>query len=85
MPVPWLVNGQLEKLRKKMDKHKHKILKWKNGVGERIEQKLADACKKMGYVAAIDCYSLMLCEYSVELTNNRKLVVKLGQQTCTYM
>jgi len=28
-------------------------------------------------------YSMMLGEYSVELTNNRKLVVKLGQQTCT--
>ncbi|KAJ8425801.1 hypothetical protein Cgig2_023734 [Carnegiea gigantea] len=34
--------GHLEKLRKKMDKHKTETLKWKNGVGERIEQKLED-------------------------------------------
>jgi len=46
MPVPWLVSGHLEKLSKKMDKHKTDILKWKNGMGERIEQKLADTYKK---------------------------------------
>ena len=39
--------------------------------------------KKMGCIAAVECYSLMLGEYSVELTNSRRLVVKLGQQTCT--
>ncbi|KAJ8419354.1 hypothetical protein Cgig2_016510 [Carnegiea gigantea] len=50
-----------------------------NGVGERIEQKLADTYKKMGYIAAVEYYSFMLYEYSVELTNNCKLVVKLGQ------
>ncbi|KAJ8429410.1 LOW QUALITY PROTEIN: hypothetical protein Cgig2_025597 [Carnegiea gigantea] len=60
------------KLGKKMDKHKQDILKWKNG---RIEQKLADTYKKMGYIAAMECYSLMLGEYSVELTNGRKLVL----------
>jgi len=37
----------------------------------------------MGCIAIVECYSVMLGEYSVELTNNRKLVVKLGQQTCT--
>jgi len=83
MPVPWLVSGHLEKLRKKIDKHKWGMIKWKNGVGERIEQKLADTYQKMGCIAAVECYSLMLGEYSVELTNSRKLMVKLGQQTCT--
>ena len=83
MPVPWLVSGHLEKLRKKINKHKQDILKWKNGVGKRIEQKLANTYKKMGCIAIVECYSLMLGEYSVELTNNRKLVMKLGQQTCT--
>ena len=32
----------------------------------------------MGCIVAIECYSLMLGEYSVELTNSRKLVMKLG-------
>ncbi|KAJ8425356.1 hypothetical protein Cgig2_021919 [Carnegiea gigantea] len=60
-------------LGKKMDHHKTEMLKWKNGVGERIEQKLADTYKKIGCIAAIECYSLMLGEYSVELTNSRRL------------
>jgi len=75
MPVSWLVNGHLKKLGKKVDKHKQDILKWRNGVGERIEQKLAATYKKMGCIAAVECYSLMLGEYSVELTNSRKLAV----------
>ena len=79
LPVPWLVSGHLEKLGKKMDKHKIEILKWKNGVRERIEQKLADIYKKMGCIATVEHYSLMLGKYNVELTNNRRLVVKLGQ------
>jgi len=83
MPVSWLLSGHLEKLGKKINKHKQEMMKWKNRVGERIEQKLADTYQKMGYIATMECYSLMLGEYSVELTNNRKLVVKLGQQSCT--
>ncbi|KAJ8435441.1 LOW QUALITY PROTEIN: hypothetical protein Cgig2_012562 [Carnegiea gigantea] len=70
-------------LGKKMDKHKQDMMKWKNGVGERIKQKLANTSQKMGCIAAVECYSLMLGKYSVELTNSHKLVVKLGQQTCT--
>ncbi|KAJ8432928.1 hypothetical protein Cgig2_023058 [Carnegiea gigantea] len=76
-------NNTNESLGKKMDKHKQDMLKWKNGVGEKIEQKLADTYQKMGYTVAAECYNLMLGEYSVELTNRRKLVVKLGQQTYT--
>ena len=53
MPVPWLVSRHLKKLGKKMDKHKQDTIKWKNGVGERIKQ-------KMGCIAAVECYSLML-------------------------
>ena len=79
MPVPLLVSGHLDKLGKKMDKHKQETMKWKNGVGERIEQKLADTYQKMGCIAVVECYSLMLGEYNVKLTNSRKLVVKLGQ------
>jgi len=37
----------------------------------------------MGCVTAIELYSMMLGEYSVMLTNSRKLVVKLGSHTCT--
>ena len=58
-------------------------MKWKNRVRERIEQKLADTYQNMGCIATVECYSLILGEYSVELTNSRKLVVKLGQQSCT--
>ena len=47
-------------------------MKWKNGVEERIEQKLADTYQKMGCIAVVECYSLMSGEYSVELTNSRK-------------
>ncbi|KAJ8420184.1 LOW QUALITY PROTEIN: hypothetical protein Cgig2_013364 [Carnegiea gigantea] len=68
-----------EKLWKKMDKHKQDILKWKNGVWERMEQKLFNTYKKMGCIAAIKCYSLMLGEYSVELTNKCKLVYEYVQ------
>ena len=76
MPVSWPISGQLDKLKKKMDQHKMEMLKWKNGVEDRIEQKLADTYKKMGCIAAVECYNLML-------TNSRRLVVKLGQQTYT--
>jgi len=51
----------------------------------RIEQKLADTYQKISCITVVECYSAMLGEYSVELTNSRKLVVKLGQQTCTCM
>jgi len=83
MPVPWLVRVHLEKLEKKLGKHKKEIEKWANEVGERIEQRIADAYKQMGCVAVVECYSMLLGEYSVVLTNSRKLVVKLGSQMCT--
>ena len=34
----------------------------------------------MGCVAAVECYSVLLGDYSTELTNNLKLVVKLGNK-----
>jgi len=38
----------------------------------------------MGCIITIECYSLVLGECNVKLTNSRKLVVKLSQQTCTW-
>ena len=58
MLVPWCLNDHLEKLEKKMDKYKQDILKWKNRVGERIEQKLSNTYNKMGSIATVECYSL---------------------------
>ncbi|KAJ8448843.1 LOW QUALITY PROTEIN: hypothetical protein Cgig2_011464 [Carnegiea gigantea] len=72
MLVSWLMNGHLEKLRKKIDKHKQDILKCKNGVGEIIEQKLAGTYKTMGCIVVMECYSLMLSEYSTRHGNNGK-------------
>ncbi|KAJ8422762.1 hypothetical protein Cgig2_024401 [Carnegiea gigantea] len=40
---------------------------------ERIKQKLEDIYQKMGCITVVECYSVMLGEYSVKLTNNRKL------------
>jgi len=87
MLVSWLVNCHLEKSRKKMDKDKdgQDIEKRKNGVDERIEQKLTDTYNKMDCVATVDGYNILLGEYSIQLTksNNCKLVMKLGQNTYT--
>jgi len=83
MPVTWLVSGHPKKLGKKFAMRKGEIEKWPNGVGERIEQRIADAYKQMGCGATMECYSMLLGEYSVLLTNSRKLVVQLGSQMCT--
>jgi len=37
----------------------------------------------MGCVDAVECYGMLLGEYSVVLTNSRKLVMILGSQTCS--
>ena len=37
----------------------------------------------MSCMADVECYSLMFGEYSMELTNSRKLIMMLRQQTCT--
>ncbi|KAJ8422133.1 hypothetical protein Cgig2_008647 [Carnegiea gigantea] len=66
-------NDVNDNLGKKMDQYKTEMLKWKNGVGERIEQKSADTYKTMGCIAAVECYSFMLGEYSMELTNSRPI------------
>ncbi|KAJ8450566.1 hypothetical protein Cgig2_020203 [Carnegiea gigantea] len=51
--------GHLEKLGKKMDKYKTDILKWKNEVGERTEQKLADTYKKKWVMRGLLCCHAM--------------------------
>jgi len=72
MPIPRLVNGHLEK----------KINKWTNGVDQRIKKKLADTYNKAGCIIVVKWSDIMLEEYSIELISSRKLVVKLGQNTC---
>ncbi|KAJ8422072.1 hypothetical protein Cgig2_000322 [Carnegiea gigantea] len=49
------------------DEENNKNDSLKNALGERIEQKLSKTSKKIGCIATIEYYSLMLREYNVEL------------------
>ncbi|KAJ8443355.1 hypothetical protein Cgig2_015836 [Carnegiea gigantea] len=71
--------GHLEKLGKKMDKDKQDMMKWKNGVGERIEQKLADTYSKMGCIAAVECYSLIQLVHPMETHDMGIVDAKTGR------
>ncbi|KAJ8428661.1 hypothetical protein Cgig2_006282 [Carnegiea gigantea] len=59
----------------------HSVQEGRKGLGLK-RGKLADTYNKIGCIVVVECYNLMLGEYSVELTNSRKLLVTLGQQTC---
>jgi len=81
MSIPCVISGHLQKLGKKMDTRKVVVENWKNGVGERIEKKLQRTLEKIESVVQVQMYSHALGEYSVRLTNNRCLVVKLSMGT----
>ncbi|KAJ8430474.1 hypothetical protein Cgig2_003056 [Carnegiea gigantea] len=49
--------------------------------GERIEKKLTNTYEKVGCTVAVECYSLMLGEYSEELTNSCKLMLVYPMET----
>ncbi|KAJ8422402.1 hypothetical protein Cgig2_029226 [Carnegiea gigantea] len=66
-----------------MDNRTVGVAKWKNGVGERIEKKLKKTCEKMGSVVKVQRFNCGIGEYRVRLTNNRCLVVRLRDGTCT--
>ncbi|KAJ8437694.1 hypothetical protein Cgig2_030716 [Carnegiea gigantea] len=65
------------KLGCKMDNHKFGVDKWKNGVGERIDKKLKKTYENMGSVVKVQQFNHGTGEYSVRLTNDRCLVVRL--------
>ncbi|KAJ8428044.1 hypothetical protein Cgig2_007621 [Carnegiea gigantea] len=73
------VAGHLEKLGKKMDKHKQDMMKWKNGMEERIEQKLADMYQKMGCITDVECYSLIKLVHPMETHNMGIVDAKTGR------
>lgn len=77
MSIPCLISGHLQKLGKKVDMRKAAVEKWKNVVGERKEKKLQRTIQKIGSIIQMELYSCALGEYSVRLTNNQCLVVKL--------
>ena len=83
MSIPSLMSGHLQKLGCKMDNRKVGVAKWKNGVGERMEKKLKKTCEKMGSVVEVQRFNRGIVEYSVRLTNDRCLVVRLRDGTCS--
>ncbi|KAJ8438971.1 hypothetical protein Cgig2_018882 [Carnegiea gigantea] len=66
-----------------MDNYKFVVDKWKNGVGERIEKKLKKTYEDMGSVIKVQRFNRGIGEYSVWLINNRCLVVRLRDGTCS--
>ena len=81
--IPSLISGHLQKLGCKMDNQNFAVDTWKNGVGERIEKKLKKTYDKIGSVVEVQHYNRGIGEYSVRLTNDRCLVVKLRDGTCS--
>ncbi|KAJ8421945.1 hypothetical protein Cgig2_006416 [Carnegiea gigantea] len=66
-----------------MDNRKFGVDKWKNGVGVRIEKKLKKTYENMGSVAEVQRFNRGIGEYSVRLTDDRCLVVRLRDGTCS--
>ncbi|KAJ8432189.1 hypothetical protein Cgig2_013731 [Carnegiea gigantea] len=66
-----------------MDNCKFGVDKWKNGAGERIEKKLKKIYEKMGSVVEVQRFNHGIGEYSVRLTNDHCLVVRLRDETCS--
>ncbi|KAJ8433208.1 hypothetical protein Cgig2_023160 [Carnegiea gigantea] len=66
-----------------MDNRKFGVEKWKNGVGERIEKKLKKTYENMGSVMEVQRFNRGIGEYSVRLSNDRCLVVRLSEGTCS--
>jgi len=66
-----------------MDKRKKKLQKWKNGVGERIKEKLKISHDNATCVIEMVEYVSGMGEFGIQLTNRRRLVINLSNQTCT--
>jgi len=83
MSILWLVIGHLQKLGKKWDKRKTELQKWENSVGNRIENKLKRELEDAESVIDVQLYNRVSGEYSVQLSNSRRLVVNLVNSTCS--
>ena len=49
-----------------------------------MEKTLKKTYGKIGFVIEVQLYNRGIREYSVRLTNNRYVVVKLSEGTCSY-
>ena len=83
MTIASLISGYLQKLGRKMDKRKYGVDKWKTGVGERVEKTLKKIYGKIGSIIEVQRYNCGIGKYNVRLTNNRYVVVKLSEGTCS--
>ena len=82
--MPWLVLGHLQKVEMKWDKRNAELQKWANGVGNRIEKKLKKELLYAESVIDVQLYCRLSGEYSVQLSNSRRLVVNLYKGECSY-
>ena len=84
MSISCLTQAHIQKIELKMGKRKLELQKWKNDVGQRIEEKLKVNHEKSACVTEVVKHVSSMGEYSVQLTNSRMLVVNLSNRTCTF-
>jgi len=83
LSIPWLLLGHTQKLGQKWDKQKAELEKWGNEVGVRMEKKLKRANEEADSVIDVQVYNGGGGEYTVQLSNSRRLVVNLTNGTCS--
>ena len=83
MSIPWLLLGHQQKVGLKWDRRKAEMQKWANNVGDRIEKKLSKELAYADSVVDVQMYDRASGEYSVHLSNSRRLVVTLSKGECT--
>ena len=75
--------GHQQKVGLKWDRRKGEMQKWANNVGDRIEKKLSKELANADSVVDVQMYDRASGEYSVQLSNSRRLVVTLSKGECT--
>ncbi|KAJ8431233.1 hypothetical protein Cgig2_020778 [Carnegiea gigantea] len=78
-----VIEEHMKKLGLKVNKRKTELEKWKNDVGDRIENKLRETLGNIGSIADVKLFNVALGKYGVLLTNNHSLVVNLAERKCS--